>query len=183
MALRSFRERMLQTVCFQGGGILLVAPLYSVMLSAPVKEGLALIAVLAAAILVWSPLHNFIFDLIELRMTGRLASDRPHPIRLVHALSHEVTSTLVTVPLIMAFAEFGFRQALALDIGLTIAYTGYAYVYFLLYDRIRPMRPLRDPVAVHQPRPNLRHGSAWRASAPDLDSSTRSQPRKAARGG
>ncbi len=54
---------------------------------------------LSAAVLVWSPVHNTVFDWLDLRLSGRVASDRPQRWRLVHAASHEATTVIVTLPI------------------------------------------------------------------------------------
>ncbi len=89
--------------------------------------------------MVWSPIHNTLFDWADGRLSGRLASDRLHRWRVVHAASHEVTSMLVTLPLIVAMTGLGIKEALALDVGLTLFYAAYAYVFHLVFDLVRPM--------------------------------------------
>jgi uncharacterized membrane protein len=94
---------------------------------------------LALAIMAWSPLHNSVFDWVDLRMTGRVASDRPHSLRIIHALCHEATSVVITLPLIMLIGGHGFWQALGIDIGFTLFYSVYAYFFHLTYDALRPV--------------------------------------------
>ncbi|MGQ0567489.1 MAG: PACE efflux transporter [Gemmobacter sp.] len=140
MTLRSSRERLLQTVAFEAGGLALVVPLYAVATGAGSGESLALFVALSVAVMLWSPLFNTAFDLIDLRLTGRLASDRPHRLRLVHAVLHEVSTVVVTLPVIMVIGGHGWLDALALDVALTVVYAAYAYVFHLAYDRWRPVR-------------------------------------------
>lgn len=141
MSLRSPRERALQTLLFEVGGLLLVAPLYALVFSAPMEESFLIIAALAVAVMIWSPIHNTIFDVLDLRMTGRVASDRPHGLRIIHAVSHESTSLVVTVPLLIWLGGHSLMEAILLDIGLTIVFAIYAYVFNIIYDRLRPVRP------------------------------------------
>jgi uncharacterized membrane protein len=174
MILRTFRERLLQSAALEAGGILLAGPLYAFATGQGHSDGIGLVAVLAAAILVWSPLHNYVFDLIEARHTTRLASDRPHGLRVLHALSHELTSTGVTVPLIMVFGGLEFWTALAIDLGLSAFYTVYAFAFFWVYDIVRP---IRAPLCFHSCRMEgskgggfTLSGNALTVSVPDLDS-------------
>jgi uncharacterized membrane protein len=141
MPLRSARERIIQTISFEIGGVLIAAPLYALLFGADAAESLGLMVALSVAVMVWAGLHNTAFDWLDWRLTGRLASDRRHRWRVVHALSQEVTSVLVTTPLIMVVGGFGFWPALALDIGLTLFYAGYAYLFHLAFDWLRPVRP------------------------------------------
>lgn len=146
MPLRSARERFYQTISFELGGLLLAAPLCALVFGKSAQASLALVLAISVAAMAWSPLHNTVFDWLDLRLTGRTASERPHGLRLVHAASNEVTSTFVTVPVIMWIAGLAFWQALALDVTLTLFYGAYAYVFHLGYDRMRPMSSVVRPV-------------------------------------
>ena len=105
---------------------------------------------LALAMLVYSPLYCAAFDRADRRLTGRLASDRPNGLRLVHALGHELGAMLVSVPVLLALTDLGLGGALALDLGLSLAYAGWTWVFFVLWDRLRPQPrgPARRPVAI-----------------------------------
>lgn len=138
--MRSLRERAIQTACFEAGGLALAAPLYHAVFGESAAGSAGLIAAVALLVALWSPLHNAVFDLAELRLAQRLASDRPHGLRLVHALSHETTSMLVTLPAIMTLGGHGLWEAVAVDLGLSAFYAAYAYVFHLIYDRLRPVR-------------------------------------------
>lgn len=140
MGLRSARERALQTISYEAGGLLIATPLYAVAFGASPVESALLVTALAVAVLVWSPLHNTAFDFADLRLSGRVASDRPHRLRVVHAISHEISSVVVTVPIIMWLGGHGFWEAVAIDLGLTVTYVAYAYVFHIIYDRLRPVR-------------------------------------------
>lgn len=139
MALRRFQERFAQSLAFQIGGLLFVTPLYALLLQAGTAESGAVVAAVAVACLIWSPFHNAVFDLVEWRMVRRVASDRPQSLRMIHAVSHEVTSIVVSTPVLMAFGGLDLMQALIVDLGFTAFYTGYAYVFNIIYDRWRPV--------------------------------------------
>lgn len=142
MAIRSLRERAIQTLAFEVGGLVLAAPLYWLVFGGDAEEGLILVAAVSVAVLAWSPIHNTAFDWLEWRIARRVASDRPARLRLLHALSHEATAIIVSLPVIMALGGHGLVEALAVDLGLTLLYTGYAYVFHAVYDRLRPVVPL-----------------------------------------
>ncbi len=139
MALRNFRERVLQTLCYEGGGLLLVVPAYSLIMGRGSGESFLLLAEISVAVMIWSPLYNTIFDLIDLRVTGRVASDRPQGLRLVHATSHEATTVVVTLPILVWFGGHSLWGALAVDFALTVVYSVYAYFFHLAYDWLRPV--------------------------------------------
>jgi uncharacterized membrane protein len=73
--------------------------------------------------------------------SGRVASDRPQKWRVVHAVSHEATTVVVTLPILVWLGGHGWGEALLLDLGLTVLYAVYAYGFHLVYDRLRPVRP------------------------------------------
>jgi uncharacterized membrane protein len=141
MRLRSPRERLLQACAFEFGGLVLAAPLCAAAIGAGPAEATGLLIALAVVTLLWAPLHNAVFDRMELRLAGRVASDRPHRWRLVHALSHETTVTVVTLPLAMLVTDCGLREAATMNLVLTAFYAVYAYVFHVAYDRLRPVPP------------------------------------------
>ena len=140
-ALRSRRERIVQTLWFEALGLALVSPLFAQFAGGSSAESLLVLAVLSVAVTGWAALYNTVVDRVELRFTGRTASDRPHRWRLVHAIGLEFTAVLLTWPLIVAMTPLGWLEALAADIGLTVVYTVYGYLFHLGFDRLRPVRP------------------------------------------
>lgn len=144
--LRSVRERVIQTLYFEGIGLLLVAPLYAAAAGAAMRESFTMVAVVSLVVMAWSAIFNTVFDRIEWRWTGRVASDRPHRLRSLHAVLHELTAMVVSCPVIYAMTPLDWGQALVADLGLTLAYAAYAYVFHLGFDRLRPVMPMEQPV-------------------------------------
>lgn len=140
MTLRSPQERVFQTVLYEAGGLLLSVPLYVLYTQDRAAQGLALMVALASAVTLWAPLHNAVFDRVDLRLTGRLASDRPHRWRMVHAISLEVTVMAITLPILLVMGGQSLRDALIVEAGLTALYAGYAYGFHLIYDRLWPVQ-------------------------------------------
>lgn len=138
--LRTPRERLIQTLWFEGIGLLLVAPLYAWVSGAAMGESFTVVVALSIAVMLWAALYNTVFDRIERRRTGRVASDRPHGLRSVHAIGLEVSSVLVTWPLIWALTDLGWWGALAADLGLSAVYAAYGYLFYWVFDRLRPVR-------------------------------------------
>ena len=139
MTLRTVRERIIQTLSYEAGGFLLAAPLYGLIVGHDASSSSLVVIAVALACMAWSPLHNTLFDLVDLRLTGRVASERPHSLRFVHALSHEITSIVVTTPIIMLMGGHSLVHALLVDIGLTLLYSCYAYFFHIAYDWLRPV--------------------------------------------
>ncbi|MEY1555230.1 PACE efflux transporter [Yoonia sp. R2331] len=140
LATRTLRERILQTCAFEAIGIACVTPLFMAFYGGHASESLALMIAISLAVMIWAPLYGFIFDRIEGRRTGRVASDRPNAVRVLHAVLYELTAVSVTLPLAMAIGGLTFGQAIGLNIWLTLFYVAYAYGFFLIYDRLRPVR-------------------------------------------
>jgi uncharacterized membrane protein len=137
--LRSARERVIQTLWFEGVGLLLVAPLYALVTGSRSGESFAMVAAVSVAVMLWAAVYNTVFDVLERRATGRVASDRPHGLRTLHAIGLETTSVVVTTPVIWAMTDLGWWGALAADLGLATAYALYGYAFHWAYDRWRPV--------------------------------------------
>jgi len=145
-AVRSPRERVIQTLCFEALGVLIVGSLFARFAGASMGESLLVLMVLSMAVMCWSALYNTAFDLIEVRRTGRVASHRPHGLRAVQTIGLEATAIIVTCPLIVALTPLGWLEALVAQIGLTLAYAVYGYFFHLGFDRLRPVCVARPKV-------------------------------------
>ncbi|MGB8812094.1 MAG: chlorhexidine efflux transporter [Paracoccaceae bacterium] len=143
MALRSFGERVRQTLWFEIGGLVLVTPLYVLIFGGSGPASLALTTTIMIAAMLCSPIYNTLFDWADLRLTGRLASDRPQRLRLFHAALHEIALMAATVPILIFMGGHGFWQAILVDFGFSLFYATYAYGFHLIYDLARPVRPNR----------------------------------------
>ena len=139
-AIRNLRERVIQTLCFELLGLALVAPLFAYFAGTTAGESFTLLLVLSIVVTLWSALYNSAFDLAELRLAGRVASARPHRWRAVHTIGLEASAIVLTWPLVVVFTPLGWHEALFADIGLTLAYVAYGYVFHLAFDRLRPVR-------------------------------------------
>jgi uncharacterized membrane protein len=136
--IRGWRERVIQTLWFEALGLAIVSPLFAWFAGASMGKSLIVLVVLSMAVMCWSALYNTAFDWVEARYSGRVASDRPHRLRMVHTIGLEATAALVTWPLIVALTPLGWLEAMAADIGLT--YAAYGYGFHLGFDRLRPVR-------------------------------------------
>lgn len=138
-ALRSRRERLVQTLWFEGVGLLVVSPLLSLAAGTDAAESIGVLAGLSLAMMLWAAVYNTAFDRIEWRLARRVASDRPHRWRVLHAIGFELSAAGVTCPLLVAWTPLGWLQALAVDIGLGLAYAAYGYLFAIVFDRLRPV--------------------------------------------
>lgn len=145
--IRSARERLMQTLSFEAGGLLLVAPLYAWATGSSAGASFGLVATLAVVVMAWAALYNTAFDLAERRLAGRVASERPERWRIVHAIGHEATAVVVTWPVIVLLTGLSWWAALVADLALTLVYAGYAYAFHKAYDRWRPVVGVSDAAA------------------------------------
>lgn len=145
--MRSLRERVIQTLSYEFGAVLVAAPLYQWVFDASTSESLQLLMTLSVAVMLWLPLHSSVFDWLDARWFGRVASDRRGISRWLHAFSYELSTLIVTVPLIVWMSGYSWLEALLLDLGLTLFYTTYAWVFHWGFDRLRPIKPHGTPTA------------------------------------
>lgn len=151
-AVRSARERVLQTLCYEGVGIVLVAPLYGLCAGAAMRESVVLLGALSLAMMAWSACFNTVCDHLEARLARRAAHERPQGWRAVHALLHEATALVVTWPLIVALTDLDWSEALVAELLLTLVYAGYAYLFHRVFDWLRPVRPRAAQAGVERLR-------------------------------
>src|SRR5262245_18000181 len=150
--IRDRWERAVQTLCYEFGGLLIVGPLWKFVTGDSATESAFLLICLSVAVMVWMAAYNTIFDIVEYRVTGLVASVRPHRRRIVHALGLEASSLIVTWPLVMLVTDFTWLEAIAAQLGLTLAYAIYGYFYQLGFDRLRPVQPcLAIAIDANQP--------------------------------
>lgn len=137
--LRSPLDRARQVLLFELGGLLLITPPFVWASGVPAMDSLGLLALIALIAAFWNAIYNTTFDWVEARVTGRTADRRPYALRIMHALGFEGGLILITLPIFMAWTGMGWLEALLADIGLAIAYTLYAFVFNLGYDRVFPI--------------------------------------------
>ena len=139
-AVRGPRERLIQTLWFEALGLAIVSLPFAHFSGLTVGDSLAMLFTLSIVVMVWAAFYNSAFDRIEQHLTGRVASDRPQRWRVVHAVSLEVSALVVTWPLVVALTPLGWLDAFFAEIGLTLAYVAYGYLFHLSFDRLRPVR-------------------------------------------
>lgn len=138
---RSLRDRLRQIALFEIGGLVLISPAFAWASGVALTESAVLLALLALIAALWNGAFNTAFDRLEGRLTGRTADRRPLRLRCVHAVLFEGGLLMLTLPVLVLWTGMGWVEALIADIGLAIAYTGYAFAFNLGYDRLFPIDP------------------------------------------
>lgn len=139
MSLRTARERFIQSIAYQTGSVFVMIPFYLAAAGGEATGAAFLMICMTIAEAVWAPVFNSTFDRLDLRLSGRVASDRGQLWRVVHAVSHETSTVVVTVPILVFLGGHGWAEALFLDIGLTLVCIVYAYFFHIIYDVLRPV--------------------------------------------
>lgn len=139
MQSRLFRERLLQSVVYEVTGTLLATAAYLFVFGGDAWDALTLMVVLSAAFVAYAPFFNIMFDTVEWRLAQRVASDRPHKVRVLHAFLLEGSDIVLSVPILMVLGDHSLGEAIATDLGLLALHSAYAYFYYLAFDRLRPI--------------------------------------------
>lgn len=145
--LRTWRSRVARTAVYEAGGILLVAPVVALTTDHSIEKSTLFLILVSLTFLVWDYAYNLGFDLTERALGQGPSSARSHPWRIFHAISLELSSIIVTVPLIMWLVGLSFWEAVAVDLALSAVYATYAYVFHLCFDWLYPVKGAVSKVA------------------------------------
>lgn len=157
MPLRSLRERAFQTLLYEAIGLVLIAPLCAALSGGPLLDSGMLLAVLAVIVMLWAAVYNTAFDMLEHRLSTRVASDRRRCWRIVHAILLETSACIATLPVTMAMTGMPIWEAFRLEFWLTVIYAAYAFFFHAVFDRLRPVVPISDVPSCRTSRPE----AAW----------------------
>lgn len=94
--------------------------------------GVAAVASSVIAVL-WNLAYNTAFEHWEARQTVR---GRSFQRRAVHAIGFEIGLSLCLIPLFIWWLQIGLWQALLLDIGLSLFFVVYAFLFNLAFDKL-----------------------------------------------
>jgi uncharacterized membrane protein len=146
--MRSFRDRLRQILLFELGGLLLITPPFAWASGVALIDSAGLLAVLALVAALWNGGFNTAYDWIDGRLTGRSADRRPFAQRCLHAVLFEGGLLMLTLPVLMLWTGLEWWPALLADVGVALAYTVYAFVFNLGYDRLFPISGVRPAAAL-----------------------------------
>ena len=137
--LRTLPDRIRQVALFEVGGLLLITPPFIWLSGVPVGDSIVLLVIIVLIAALWNAAYNTGFDWLDGRLGGRTADRRPLFWRVVHAIGFETGLLLVSLPIIVYWIGMDWLAALVADLALALAYTAYAFVFNLAYDRIFPI--------------------------------------------
>ncbi|MGY6216649.1 PACE efflux transporter [Methylolobus aquaticus] len=136
--LRTLRERIRQGIAYELVGCLIMTPAFAYLSHEAIPSTATLLLLLAMIALVWNGLLGAALDGLEARLAGRSADRRPMGLRVLHAALLEAGVMVVSLPALLWWTDLSAWQALSADLGLSVAYAGYAFVFNQVYDKLFP---------------------------------------------
>ncbi|NIE65332.1 PACE efflux transporter [Burkholderia sp. Ax-1719] len=131
--MQGIKRRIVYLTLFEGFGILITGTSFATLAdSGADRAGAA--AILTSLVAVgWNAVYNWLFERWEMRQTKRGRS----PLRRVmHAVGFEGGLVIFLVPMIALTLRVSLGEAFLMDIGLTVFFLVYAYVFNLIFDSI-----------------------------------------------
>jgi uncharacterized membrane protein len=139
MIERSAGERFAQAVLYEAIAIAFLTPVYSWAFGMPLDNSFYTMAMTSFAVVIWAAIYNTMFDRVMYRRTGLLAHEKTTRLRVLHAVLLEITITFIAVPIILVMSGASIWVALLADIGFSVIFAIYTYIFYLIYDRLRPV--------------------------------------------
>lgn len=138
VTLRTGKDRLRYTISFELLLMAFLVPVGAAFFDKPVAEIGALGVVLAVKAMALNLIYNWAFDRIDAR-AGRVASQRSHVGRILHAIGFEVSLVITSLPIYAWWLGIGLLEALMTDIVVTSFVVAYTYFFTLAYDRLFPL--------------------------------------------
>jgi uncharacterized membrane protein len=113
-------------------------PLASWILDKGLAQIGALGIVLSLAAMCVNYVFNLVFDLALVRL-GRPVNVRPVWMRMLHATLFETSFIILTIPMVAWWLDMTLWAAFLTDVGFSLFFLIYAFVYNWAYDVIFPM--------------------------------------------
>lgn len=135
--MRTTKDRIRHTLGFEIIGLLIFAPLASLLFDHQLFD-MGLMAVVGSLIATfWNYAYNLLFDHAMVLLRGDVR--KTTPIRVCHALLFEGGLLLLFMPMIAWYLGITLWEAFVMDIAMASFYLVYAFVYNLAYDRAFPI--------------------------------------------
>ncbi|MBV8272828.1 MAG: PACE efflux transporter [Cupriavidus sp.] len=135
--MRTTADRIRHTVGFELIGLLIFAPLASLVFGFALHQ-MGLVGAVASLIAaVWNYVYNIMFDRAMLRFTGQLKKSLP--IRVLHAILFEGGLLIVFLPSVAWYLNISLIDAFIMDIAVAGFYMVYALIYNWVYDAVFPI--------------------------------------------
>ncbi|WP_299330376.1 PACE efflux transporter [uncultured Psychrobacter sp.] len=135
--MRTKKDRIRHTLSFEIIGLLIFAPLASLVFGFELHTmgAIALVGSLVAT--VWNYFYNILCDKAMLKLRGRV--QKTVPIRVLHAILFEGGLLLLFLPFIAIYLNISLWEAFKMDIAMATFYLIYAFVFNWVYDKVFPI--------------------------------------------
>ncbi|OYD24644.1 PACE efflux transporter [Oceanimonas baumannii] len=135
--MRTTKDRIRHTIGFELLGLVIFAPLASLVFGFELQLMGVLALVGSVIATVWNYIYNLQFDHALLRWQGSVRKSTL--MRVFHALLFEGGLLLLFLPMIAWYLSISLWEAFKMDIAMAAFYLVYAFFYNLAYDRIFPV--------------------------------------------
>jgi len=130
---KSVKERFFQALGFEVLAIAFCAPLGAWLLGYSLGHMGLLTLMISLLAMGWNMLFNALFD----RAQRHHGFERTLAVRAVHAVLFEIGLILQIVPLAAWWLGIGLWESLVLDIGISLFFMPYTFVFNWTYDHVR----------------------------------------------
>jgi uncharacterized membrane protein len=132
-AMQGLKRRIVYVTVFEGLAILVTGVSFTSLAGSDVGHA-GVAAVLTSVIATsWNFVYNGLFERWEMRQTKR---GRGVMRRIAHAVGFEGGLLLMLVPMFAWMLHISLVEAFVMDIGLTVFFLIYAYLYNLAFDSL-----------------------------------------------
>lgn len=135
--MRTTKDRIRHALGFEVIGLLLFAPLASLVFGFELHT-MGLMALVGSIVAtVWNYFYNILFDNALLKWRGHV--QKTVPIRIWHAVLFEGGLLLLFLPIISWYLGITLWDAFMMDAMMATFYLLYAFVYNWIYDKVFPV--------------------------------------------
>ncbi|CAG9174515.1 PACE efflux transporter [Cupriavidus respiraculi] len=139
--MRTTWDRVRHTVGFEVIGLLMFAPLGSLVFGYSLHDMGIIAAVASLIAALWNYVYNLMFDKGMVRLTGSVRKSTA--VRVLHAVLFELGLLIVFLPSVAWYLKISLLEALIMDIAVAGFYVVYAFFYNLAYDAVFPVPAAR----------------------------------------
>jgi uncharacterized membrane protein len=139
--MRTFWGRVAHSILFEVVLLCICTPVVAMVFDKGVSETGVMTVGVSLAAMIFNGLYNYTFDRI-LVFLKRPLYPRSFRFRCFHSILFEIILTVATLPMVMWLMDFGFYQALVVDLSFSLFVPVYALVFNWIYDLVFPVTPL-----------------------------------------
>jgi len=131
--MQGLKRRIVYVTVFEGLAILVTGASFASIAGSGMNRAGAVAVLTSVVATSWNFVYNLLFERWEARQTKR---GRSVVRRIAHAVGFEGGLLLMLVPLFAWLLRISLIEAFVMDIGLTVFFLVYAYLYNLAFDHL-----------------------------------------------